>query len=487
MSNWSRRGFLSAGLASLGAGVLAEAPLTSQWPVPRPGGLAKSAKTFERDIVGEIGLSGQTSYVVADARTGEILEARNPLLALPTASVAKFVTAQYALEALGPAHAFRTKVVATQPLRKGRIDGDLALIGGGDPMLDSDDLAAIAKSLKGLGVREVTGRILVHPGALPTLHQIDPSQPQHLSYNPSISGLNLNFNRVFFDWNQVNGSISTEMQARAVDHRPEVANIGLQLASRDMPVFDFQSTANGGTWSVARSALKGDGGRWLPVRRPAFYAGFALHALLIGQGVKVGPPVLTSAEPAGKVLVDHTSMPLARIIRSMLYYSTNHIAEVVGLNASYALGAQPKTLRASADVMNDWMLRRFGVRRPGFVDHSGLSDETAVTPRDLVTTLLRIGPDSNLASLMRKFPMPEPGQGIAVAAKTGTLNFVSGLAGFVKAGRRDLAFAILIADLDKRAAIPMDQRERPRGAKSWATRARVQDAELIMDWTRRFG
>ena len=103
---------------------------------------------------------------------------------------------------------------------------------------------------------------------------------------------------------------------------------------------------------------------------------------------------------------------------------------------------------------------------PRFVDHSGLGDGTRVRATDLVTALVRIGPDSMLASLMRKFPVSQNAGAIEVVAKTGTLHFVSGLAGFARVGQRDLAFAILASDLDRRSAIPKAELERPRGPRA---------------------
>ena len=74
-----------------------------------------------------------------------------------------------------------------------------------------------------------------------------------------------------------------------------------------------------------------------------------------------------------------------------------------------------------------------------------------------------------------------------VRAKTGTLNFVSSLAGFVATrGGRELCFAILTADTARRDAIPPEQRERPPGAKGWANRARRLQKELLRGWSERF-
>ncbi|MFD1808302.1 D-alanyl-D-alanine carboxypeptidase [Gemmobacter lanyuensis] len=50
-------------------------------------------------------------------------------------------------------------------------------------------------------------------------------------------------------------------------------------------------------------------------------------------------------------------------------------------------------------------------------------------------------------------------------AKTGTLNFVSALAGYITPpGGRQMAFAIFTADPDRRARLTVAEREDPPGA-----------------------
>ncbi|HVL21201.1 MAG TPA: D-alanyl-D-alanine carboxypeptidase, partial [Amaricoccus sp.] len=68
-------------------------------------------------------------------------------------------------------------------------------------------------------------------------------------------------------------------------------------------------------------------------------------------------------------------------------------------------------------------------------------------------------------------------------AKTGTLDFVSGLAGYIL-GKRRLAFAVLIADLDRRAALGLAERASPPGGAAWIARARRQERALVHRWAR---
>ncbi|MDE3123300.1 MAG: D-alanyl-D-alanine carboxypeptidase, partial [Paracoccaceae bacterium] len=150
------------------------------------------------DLIAEAKLGGQVAFLVADARTGQVLEGHNVDLAMPPASVAKTLTTAYALETLGKDYRFKTQVVITGPVANGRVQGDLILWGGGDPTLSSDGLAALASQVAKAGIKGITGRFLVADGALPHVAIIDPTQPPEANYNPGISGLNLDFNRVYF-------------------------------------------------------------------------------------------------------------------------------------------------------------------------------------------------------------------------------------------------------------------------------------------------
>ncbi len=195
----TRRDIL-AGLAATAGSATAAAPVRSPRPPERGADPATRAGPPGDALVGRSGLSGEVAWAVADARTGEILDARQPRLPLPPASTAKTLTSLYALDRLGPDHRFKTRLVAAGPIVDGRIEGDLILAGGGDPVLDTIGLMEMAASLKAAGVREIGGNLKVWIDALPRLYEIDGEQPDHVSYNPAICGLNLNFNRVHFGW-----------------------------------------------------------------------------------------------------------------------------------------------------------------------------------------------------------------------------------------------------------------------------------------------
>ena len=488
----TRRGFLAGLGAGMSTTALADAPLTSLRPVLRPAppgtGGAEALRAIIRDA--DLGPAARISFTVADARSGRIIEARHPLLRLPPASVAKAATALYGLDRLGAGHRFRTRLIATGPVTGGRLNGDLILAGGGDPTLDTDRLAQMARALKSAGVHEVAGRFAVHGGALPRIRAIDAAQPEHLSYNPAISGLNLNYNRVHFGWRRTDGDYQVTMGARAEHHAPEVSTTGVRIVDRDRPAYAYaERRGDGGDgggdgWTVARGALGDKGARWLPVRHPELYAAevFGILARSYGITLRGGDLLPGDALPRGTVLAESESAPLSEILTGMLRYSTNLTAEVVGLSAAGQGGdAPPGSLRASAARMNDWLGARYGLRRAGFADHSGLGGASRVSTGDMVRALVGAGPEQPLRPLLKRIDAGDVrGE---LRAKTGTLNFVSALAGYYRTAEgRDLAFAVFCADTGRRYRLSRAEMERPPGARGWSRRARRLHWRLLERW-----
>ncbi|MEE9426822.1 MAG: D-alanyl-D-alanine carboxypeptidase/D-alanyl-D-alanine-endopeptidase [Paracoccaceae bacterium] len=490
----SRRTVLGGLLAGAGQSAWAGAPTTSLYPIARTEGVRQASIAAADALINKAGLGGKISLVVANASDGKILESVNPLLALPPASVAKAITAQYALDALGPEHNFSTQLIAVGTIVAGRLEGDLVLMGGGDPTLDTTALAEMAALLKATGLREVSGRFLVQSGALPHVHQIDAGQPGHLGYNPAVSGLNLNYNRVHFEWKKNGGKYKVTMDARTAKYRPEVSLASMTVVDRRGPVFTY---ANGGQterWTVAKSALGKGGSRWLPVRQPELYAGEVFQIFARSHGLILKAPSVGYGSHGGTVLVDRASPDLKLILKGMLKHSNNLTAEVMGLSASVARGHTVSGLSPSARQMSGWMETQLGARRPRFVDHSGLGDKSRITSLDMVKGMVSVGPNSILAGMLKPI-QPRDGKGnlrlgsdITLKAKTGTLNFVSGLSGFINTGEnKDLVFAIFSADTARRNDIALADRERPRGARSWSRRARALQWALIDRWVDVYG
>ncbi|MFP7672603.1 D-alanyl-D-alanine carboxypeptidase/D-alanyl-D-alanine-endopeptidase [Marivita sp. S0852] len=491
----SRRTVL-AGLAASGLGqaALAQsalAPLASLRPMARDGGLLKSYQPPLSDLVAQSGLAGKVSVQVADVKTGLVLESHNPLRALPPASVAKALTACYALDVLGPGFHFETRILATGPITDGRLNGDLILAGGGDPTLNTDAVAALTQRLREeIGLTEVTGRFLIWAGALPQLRQIDAEQPDQVGYNPGLSGLNLNFNRVHFEWKRGGNGYSVAMDARSASLRPAVRTARMQIEPRKYPIYTYADGGSHDNWTVARAALGQNGSRWLPVRKPALYTGEVFQILARSNGIVLKAPEPIEVLPANTTeIITHQSAPLRIILRDMLKYSTNVTAECIGLTATNTRVGPVTSLRASAEAMNDWARTTLDMSSVELEDHSGLGDDSRVSARDMVKALIAARKAVGIKPLLKAHPLRSEDRTIIkdhpvkVHAKTGTLNFVSGLGGFVDLpDGTELAFAYFSADLPRRDALSREERERPPGGRTYSTRARKLQQRMLARW-----
>lgn len=481
----SRRWMLGALAAGVAMPVFAEAPAVALRPPPRP---VPPKLPTGAEVVEAFGLPGKVSFALADVRSGEMIDVLRPAMRQPPASTAKALTAIYALNRLGPDYRFRTILVATGPVVDGRIKGDLILIGGGDPTLDTGGLGVLAASLHAAGVREVAGRFLVWAGAFPRIIEIDPDQPAHVGYNPSISALNLNFNRVHFEWKRGTEGYDVRMDARTASFNPKVSTSRMQVVDRAAPVYTYNRGDGVDEWTVARGALGGGGARWLPVRRPDLYAAEVFQVLAVSHGIALSPVEVIDSPPPGTEIARHESAPLDQILTDMLRFSTNLTAETVGITASIAGGKRPASLQDSARSMDAWLARGLGGRRPSLVDHSGLSGASRIGAADMVNALRVMGRSAPLAPLLRTFRVEDAKVPLSVVAKTGTLNFVSALVGYLTAPTgRELAFAIFTSDIARRDALSEAERDSPPGGKAWAGRARNLQRRLLAHWAMAHG
>ncbi len=494
----SRRLFLStasAAVALFGTQNAAAAPPTqSLRPLARGVDHFKKSVAGPETIVAQAKLGGRVSFVAADARSGQVLEGMNAKVGIPPASVAKVITALYALDALGPNHRFVTRIVATGGVSNGVVRGDLVLVGGGDPTLDTNALAALAQALKDKGIREVRGAFKVAEGALPFVRSIDKDQPDHVGYSPAVSGIALNYNRVHFEWKRSGNGYGVTMDARSDRYRPAVYVAKMQIANRDLPVYTYKDGGRSDNWTVSRRALGGGGSRWLPVRKPALYAGDVFQTLARAQGIVLKNPEIVKRAPQGVALVAHQSDDLRSILRAMLRFSTNLTAEMVGMAATKARTGRVSGLKASASEMNRWMASALDAPGARLVDHSGLGGASNMTATAMVQALVKVNQNKVLRPILKPVAMLDANRRaiknhpIEVNAKTGTLNFVSGLAGYMTApDGRELAFAIFAADEATRGRISKANREAPQGARSWNRRAKRMQQQLIERWGTLYG
>src|SRR4029077_8464086 len=98
---------------------------------------------------------------IVQPASGRVLVARDADGEFAPASNFKLLDAATALAYLGPRTRFVTQLFARGALDQGMLDGDLILVGGGDPVLARSDLRDAVAAVAAHGIQSVTGTVLV--------------------------------------------------------------------------------------------------------------------------------------------------------------------------------------------------------------------------------------------------------------------------------------------------------------------------------------
>ncbi|HEX5627406.1 MAG TPA: D-alanyl-D-alanine carboxypeptidase [Actinomycetota bacterium] len=181
-------------------------------------------------------------------------------------------------------------------------------------------------------------------------------------------------------------------------------------------------------------------------------------------GVRVGGRPGSGSPPGGlETIASVTSPPLQRLITKMLRPSDNFMAETLGKRLGVETRGVPGTIAKGAAAIEGWT----DDHGTGFTlnDNSGLSYANRVTAEGIVR-LLWFAEDQPWGPDLRR-ALPTGGQGtlrhrlrgVDVRAKTGTLDDVSALSGWVKARSGDwVEFSVLSFGMSKSTASAIEDR-----------------------------
>jgi len=341
------------------------------------------------------------SFAVVDAGARTIYHDRADRAVAP-ASVQKLVVAATALDVLGPAYRYQTLFAGRGGVgENGTLDGDLWLVGSGDPSLTSDDLRNGVGTLARSGLRRIDGGVAVDDTTLsgPGLNPHWGSDDNGQDYAAPTSAISLD-----------GDTVETTQDVGGVEQR-----------------------------------------FWTPMRDVARYVAGRLNGMFVARGIPLAmPPTIAAAPLDSVVLWDHRSAPLRTLESHMLFVSDNHYAEqLLRTVGDRAAGNGDDTAGIAAERR---FLERRGIPAPGLhlYDGSGLSPSNRIA----ATTVARLLADREpeLYDLLplggRQGTLEDYDFTTAlgrVRAKSGHLSNVSALAGYVTTHRHGrVAFAFLI-------------------------------------------
>lgn len=336
---------------------------------------------------------------------GQVVYEANPDQPLIPASNQKLLTAVALLDRLGADHRSVTTAAATDDPGDGVVDGDLYLIGGGDPLLLTEgyrptltaaeerlgsDFDELADAIVDAGVTEVRGDVVGDDSRYDDERYV-PSWPERYQRQDTVGPLS---------------ALSVNDGVTGLTDEPDRTN---------------------------PNRVPGD---------PPSLAAQTLVSLLEDRGVEVtGDGVAGEAPASAQELARHESPPLSQVLEELLGWSDNYAAELLTRELDVAAGGAGSTPGGLAEVREVLAERGLPLEGVELVDGSGLDLGNRVSCRLLVGLL-----DQELASgsplvvdalavageegTLHERMVGSPAQG-RVRAKTGTLNSVMSLAGVV--------------------------------------------------------
>ena len=363
--------------------------------------------------------------------------------ALCPASSLKTATTGAAFELLGPEFRFETQLAGTAPLNAaGVLDGDLVLVGGGDPTLAREDLAALADAAVAAGLKRVSGRLRTDTAIFPS----DPTS-EHWNwgdigngYGAGAYGLNVDHNRVDvrFEPGAQPGAPAKFLGDAPMPRDTRWQNHVLTgPAGRGDEVVVF-SEPYGRTITLRGTVPAGSGVFTVAgaIPDPPALAAELLRARLEKFGVRFADRRRPSASAALSTLATHQSAPLPEIIDHLHAVSDNLEAQCLFLTIGRRQGLAP------ADAVRQYW-EKAGVQFVGLrlLDGSGLARANMIRPLDLahISLAARRGPHGQ-----RYFESLTAYAGGAVRAKVGGMSGVKTQVGFLRTkSGRELTFALM--------------------------------------------
>ncbi len=411
------------------------------------------------------------AVAITDITTGLELFAHEPDKGMNLASNAKLLTSVAALATLGSGFRWHTAVYASDlDDATGAVAGDLYVRGHGDPTLSWADLRGLADDVAARGIKSIAGKLVIDTGYFDGQSEpphYDEQKNERAGFRAPVASFGVAHSAVTVivaaepgakkalirlepdagDYVRIakrEATTVTEGRTRVrVDAKPKSDHLEIDVSG--------QIRAVDGSFDVRKR-----------VDDPARFAAEVFRRALAERGVTVRGYGTGTIPVGAKLIAAHDSAPLAHVMREMNKMSDNYVAETVLKTLGAETRGTPGATWADGTAAVRAYLATIGIPAGSYrADNgSGLYGASEVTAHQLVKILLaahhdyRIGPDL-VASLpvggvdgtLAKRWKDHPARG-RVRAKTGTLDKVTALAGYLAVDSgHPLAFAIVVNDI----------------------------------------
>ena len=384
-------------------------------------------------------------FVVYDPKTKKVISSYNESTPLVPASTTKLLTTETALNLLGENYRWMTQLEYSGTVdENGTLNGNLYIVGSGDPSLGTNKAGAwsyrdiISDFIGGLsreGIRKVNGDIII----------------QTALFKGNISMLPENV--VWLENNNYYLPVGTTSGINPANEKLIVKKGGFSTEKKFFYVSPYAHKM------VYAEKYDGDGVLTTKLPEAPAYLANSFRTTLVKSGIPVTgkvTPKMTDASPENrKMLSAYKSPTLSDIVYYTNQRSDNSLAEALLRTVGFQkLGDQ--TSETGRGVVTEHLKEAgFDMIGLNYMDGSGLSRSNNVTPISQVKFLTSLMEEKYYRSYLTSLPIGGQsgtlkrmflGEGNGqIFAKTGTLNKVKTLAGYLKTNSgKTLVFSLMV-------------------------------------------
>jgi D-alanyl-D-alanine carboxypeptidase/D-alanyl-D-alanine-endopeptidase (penicillin-binding protein 4) len=412
---------------------------------------------------------------VMESGSGAIILETTPQLSLVPASVLKIITSATALEILGPHYRFETRIDYSGEIdaETGTLNGNLIIVGGGDPALGSmyfkdhylknHFLDQWVKAIREKGIKKINGTVIADASLYEQQMIPDTWVWEDLGNYYGAGACALSVYDNMYEITLQSGPAGSECKLTGIF--PEVPGLEIENKVRASTVNRDLAYVFGSPFDNKR-VIKGT----IPENRkdfvikasipdPPFLLANQLNQKLAANNIPTGETVRASYQSCktGKIICCTVSPPLKDIIRFLNHDSVNLFAEHLCKHLAYVETGKGTTAGGLEVIRKFWAQKGTDTGGMYLADGSGLSRFNAVTARQ-VTEILYFMKNSAHADIFRQsLPTVGSSNGTlyvfdkekfpngALRAKSGSMTRVRGYAGFLKTkSGKELIFTIML-------------------------------------------
>lgn len=374
------------------------------------------------------------------------------------ASTMKLLTTLVALDTLGPDYRWRTQLLAEARPTGDTLTTPLYWRGSGDPRFDRDGLADLLRTLRARGVQHLAGGVVLDKQVFSShgsAANFDHDQNEAFAVPPDglLSHLKVVWLTLFARGTAVAVALDPPLAGLTVDNQLKLTE-GVCLGVKQHVSLTVQGT---------RLTLSG--------KLPATCDGERLYASVFDHdqyqqalfrsvwqevGGMLTGDITVGRTPANSVtLASHDSPTLGEVVREVNKFSNNTMARQLLLTLGVQQPRTGDTLTDGKAVVRQW-LTSHGLTLPELVleNGAGLSRRERISAAGLGQVLQQGAASPYAPEFLASLPIAARdgtlrrrfvGQSIAARLKTGSLNGVRTLAGYVKAADGQSYVLVILA------------------------------------------